>query len=113
MDKEKEDIKHLYSQEEIDTILNRFKDNETLLNALKNYQKKQQLYQKLYGKKYNYTPNKLAELSAIAPSTLRALLANNVDNPSSTIIFKICKTLKIELKDFYDSPLFDMEKLEY
>ena len=26
--------------------------------------------------KYNYTPNKLAELSAIAPSTLRALLAN-------------------------------------
>ena len=60
--------------------------------------------------KYNYTPNKLAELSAIAPSTLRALLANNVDNPSSTIIFKICK---IELKDFYDSPLFDIEKLEY
>ena len=48
--------------------------------------------------KYNYTPNKLAELSAIAPSTLRALLANNVDNPSSTIIFKICKTLKIALK---------------
>lgn len=48
--------------------------------------------------KYNYTPNKLVELSAIAPSTLRALLANNVDNPSSTIIFKICKTLKIALK---------------
>ena len=121
LDKKKEDIKHLYSQDEIDTILNRFKDNETftcafltscytwmrtgevfaltwddidfengtisikhniydkpkddkgrwfigttktfagkriihisetLLNALKNYQRKQQLYQKLYGKKY-------------------------------------------------------------
>jgi transcriptional regulator with XRE-family HTH domain len=63
--------------------------------------------------KYNYTPNKLAELSAIPPSTLRALLSNNVDNPSSTIIFKICKTLKINLKDFYDSKLFDMNKLEY
>ena len=63
--------------------------------------------------KYNYNPNKLAELSAIVLSALRALLANNVDNPSSTIIFKICKTLKIELKDFYDSPLFNMEKLEY
>jgi transcriptional regulator with XRE-family HTH domain len=63
--------------------------------------------------KYNYTPNKLAELSAIPPSTLRALLSNNVDNPSSTIIFKICKTLKIDLKDFYDSKLFDMNKLEY
>lgn len=63
--------------------------------------------------KYNYSPNKLAELSAIPPSTLRALLANKVDNPSSTLIFKICKTLKIELKDFYDSNLFDMKKLEY
>lgn len=62
---------------------------------------------------YNYTPNKLAELSAIPPSTLRALLSNKVDNPSSTIIFKICKTLKMELKDFYDSKLFDMNKLEY
>ena len=63
--------------------------------------------------KYNYTPNKLAELSAIAPSTLRALLANKVENPSSTIIFKICKTLKIELKEFYNPKLFDMNKLEY
>lgn len=63
--------------------------------------------------RYNYTPNKLAELSAIAPSTLRALLANKVENPSSTIIFKICKTLKIELKEFYNSKLFDMNKLEY
>ena len=63
--------------------------------------------------KYNYTPNKLAELSAIPPSTLRALISNKVDNPSSTIIFKICKTLKIDLKDFYDSKLFDMNKLEY
>lgn len=62
---------------------------------------------------YNYTPNRLAELSAIPPSTLRALISNKVDNPSSTIIFKICKTLKIDLKDFYDSKLFDMNKLEY
>lgn len=62
---------------------------------------------------YKYTPNKLAELSAIPPSTLRALLANQVENPSSTIIFKICKTLNISLKDFYSSKLFDMSKLEY
>ena len=33
LDKEKEDIKHLYSQDEIDTILNRFKDNETFTCA--------------------------------------------------------------------------------
>lgn len=41
---------------------------------------------------YNYTPNRLAELSAVPPSTLRALLANKVENPSSYIIYKICKT---------------------
>ena len=63
--------------------------------------------------KYNYTTNKLAEMSAIPPSTLRALLANQVDNPSSTLIFKICKTLNIELKDFFDPKLFDIKKLEY
>lgn len=62
--------------------------------------------------KYDYTPNKLAELSAIPPSTLRALLANNVNNPSSFIIYKLCRTLKITLKDFYDSKLFDFERLE-
>lgn len=56
--------------------------------------------------KYNYSPNKLAELSAIPPSTLRATLANRVDNPSATNIFKICKTLKISIKDFFDSDLF-------
>lgn len=61
---------------------------------------------------YDYTPNKLAELSAIPPTTLRSLLATNVNNPSSYIIYKICKTLKITLKDFYDSKLFDFERLE-
>ncbi len=62
--------------------------------------------------KYDYTPNKLAELSAIPLSTLRALLANNVNNPSSFIVYKVCRTLKITLKDFYDSNLFDFERLE-
>lgn len=48
--------------------------------------------------KYNYTPNRLAELSTVPPTTLRSLLANNVTNPSSYVIYKICKTLKIEMK---------------
>ena len=62
--------------------------------------------------KYGYTPNKLAEISAIAPSTLRATISNTVDNPSSYIIYKICKTLKIELKEFYDSELFNINKID-
>ena len=50
---------------------------------------------------YDYTPNKLAEMSAIAPSTLRALISNKVNNPSSYVIYKICKTFKISLIDFF------------
>lgn len=62
--------------------------------------------------KYDYTPNKLAELSAVAPSTLRAMLANKVDNPSSYIIYKICKTLKISLKEFFESDLFNFDRFD-
>lgn len=62
--------------------------------------------------KYNYSPNKLAELSATAPSTLRSLLANKVENPSSYIIYRICKTLKMEIKDFYDSDLFKYKNID-
>ena len=56
---------------------------------------------------YGYTPNKLAELSTVPPPTLRALLAGKVKNPSVVVIYKICRTLKIDLKDFYDSNLFE------
>lgn len=62
--------------------------------------------------RYNYTPNKLAELSATPPSTLRALLANKVDDPSSYVIYKICKTLKMDVKDFYNCTLFDRNNIE-
>ncbi len=61
---------------------------------------------------YHYSPNRLAELSAIPPSTFRAMISNKVENPSATIIYKICKTLKIELKEFYDSDLFNFKKLD-
>ena len=55
---------------------------------------------------YNYTPNRLAELSTVPPTTFRSLLSNNVANPSAYVIYKVCKTFKIELKDFFDSDLF-------
>lgn len=62
--------------------------------------------------KYNYTPNRLAEMSAVPPSTLRAMLANKVDNPSTYIIYKICRTLNIEIKDFFNTSLFDFNNFE-
>ena len=62
--------------------------------------------------KYKYTPNKLAEMSSIPPSTLRALINNQVDNPSSYIIYRICRTLKIDLTEFFDSDLFDCTNID-
>ncbi len=56
--------------------------------------------------KYGYTPNKLAEMSTIPPATFNDMINGKRENPSSLIISKICKTLNIELKDFYDSDLF-------
>lgn len=56
--------------------------------------------------KFKMTPNRLAELSTVPPTTLRSMLANNVTNTSSYVIYKICKVFKIELKDFFDSDLF-------
>ncbi len=53
-----------------------------------------------------YTLTKLAELSCVPASTFSDMLNNKRENPSSLIVYKICKTLDIELKDFYDSNLF-------
>lgn len=58
------------------------------------------------------TPNKLADLSTVAPSTLQDLLSLKVTNPSSYVIYQICKPLKITIKDFFDSDIFLQENLE-
>ncbi|MEF2663356.1 MAG: helix-turn-helix transcriptional regulator [Bacilli bacterium] len=60
----------------------------------------------------NITTNKLAETSTIPPSTLRDIINCNVENPSSMVIFQICKTLKIQMKEFYDSELFDISNID-
>lgn len=61
---------------------------------------------------YNYTPNKLAELSTIPPSTLQDMLLEKVTNPSSYVIYKICKTLNIEISEFYNSDLFKLDNID-
>lgn len=62
--------------------------------------------------KNNYSPNKLAELSVIAPSTLQDMLTLKVSNPSSYVIYQICKTLNMTMEEFFDSDLFNPENLE-
>lgn len=61
---------------------------------------------------YNYSPNRLAEMSSIPPTTLQDLLMKKVANPSSYVIYKICKTLNIEITEFYNSELFKLSNIE-
>lgn len=62
--------------------------------------------------KNNITPNHLAELSAIAPTTLNDIINEKVNKPNSFVIYKICKTLQISMSEFYNSSLFDTTNLE-
>jgi len=63
-------------------------------------------------KQYNYTPNGLAEISSVPPSTLQGLMKCKVNNPSSYLIFQLCKALKITMKEFFDSDLFDIKNIQ-
>ena len=55
----------------------------------------------------NLTINKLSTLSGITQSTLNSIINNKSKNPQLKTIAKICCTLEITLKDFFDSPSFD------
>lgn len=61
---------------------------------------------------YKYTPNRLAEMSSIPPSTLQDLLMEKVANPSSYVIYRICKTLKMEVSDFYNTEFFKLINID-
>ena len=60
---------------------------------------------------YGITPNRLAEISTVPPSTLRDIITCNVNNPSSYVIYRISKALKISILDFYNSELFKEDNI--
>lgn len=62
---------------------------------------------------YDCTPNGLAEASCVPPSTLQNITRCKNVNPSSFVIFQLCLTLKITLKDFFDSDLFNLQNIKY
>ena len=48
--------------------------------------------------------NRLAELSAVPPSTVKNVLYGRSDNPGVVTIKKICDGLEITLGEFFDTP---------
>ena len=59
----------------------------------------------------NITPNK-SEMSTIPSSTLRDLINCRINNPSSFVIYQICKALNISLEEFFNNELFNFNNLE-
>jgi len=43
----------------------------------------------------------------ISRSTISTLISANIKNVSSDLIYQICSTLGISLKDFFDDSIFD------
>lgn len=54
----------------------------------------------------NYSLKMISELSGVSLSTVKNMIYNKTQNPSSMVVYKICETLNIKMKEFYDSQLF-------
>ena len=55
----------------------------------------------------NYTPNKLATVSAVPQATIKSILNGESQNPGIVTIKKLCDGLDITLGEFFSSPEFD------
>ena len=55
---------------------------------------------------YNITPNKLATISCINPSTITSIFYGKSKNPSILTILYICTGLNITIYDFFNSEIF-------
>lgn len=51
--------------------------------------------------------NALANQSGISPSTIYSILNEKSKNPGVVTLQKICDGLDIEMREFFNSPLFD------
>ena len=60
----------------------------------------------------NIAVNALANISGVSPSTIYSMLNQKSQNPGVVSIKKICDSLDITVRQFFDSPLFDETEQE-
>ena len=54
-----------------------------------------------------YSLKILSDLAGMSQSTVKNMIYNKTQHPSSTIVYKICLLLNMEMKEFYNSSLFN------
>ncbi len=60
----------------------------------------------------NIAVNALANISGVSRSTIYSMLNQKSQNPGVVSIKKICDSLEITVRQFFDSPLFDETEQE-
>lgn len=55
----------------------------------------------------NYSLQELAKEANVPLSTIKNLIYNKTTNPSTMVIYKICKVFNMELNDFFKSDYFN------
>lgn len=60
----------------------------------------------------NITINKLCTISGITQSTLANMNSRKNTNLTILTLMRICRGLNISLQDFFNSEIFDIDKLE-
>ena len=56
---------------------------------------------------YDLSVNALANRCGVSPSTIYSMLSAKSQNPGVVSIQKICDGLGLELREFFNSPLFE------
>ncbi len=59
----------------------------------------------------NMTQYRLSMKSGVPQSTLSTIMSCSFPRVKMRIIYEICEGFEINIKDFFDSPLFDRENL--
>ena len=54
----------------------------------------------------NITPNALARISAVPPSTLKNILNGGSQNPGIVTLKMLCDGLEISIPEFFETPIF-------
>ncbi len=63
-------------------------------------------------KQKGITVNKLANISAVPPSTLKNILCGKSKNPGVVTIKLLCDGMGITITEFFDSPIFRELEIE-
>lgn len=56
--------------------------------------------------KNNITINRVSTLGGLSHTTLLAFMNNETHNPTVSTLLHICEAFNMELKDFFNSPMF-------